>query len=175
TLCDIDRSRSTDQRLTPRSARALAEKFPRYGDQYSIFPEFSDLNNDSIASFLSVAEALDRIPLPAMRSNAIGIFQANVGMWQILARQGEIPREKWNESWQRVVSSFSKIASSAQLFDAAKASMGELWRSATGKSSLTQDEIVALLAGPAQTAPEGRQVRSELAARVPSRWAGHRP
>src|SRR5215467_9563833 len=168
TLCDIDRARSTDQRLTPRSASALAEKFPRYGDQYSIFSEFSDLNNDSIASFLSVAEALDRIPLPALRSNAIGTFQANVSLWQILARQGEIARENWNESWHRVVSPFAKIASSTQLFDAAKASMGELWRAGTGKSNLTQDEVVALLAGPVQTASEGRQVRSELAARIQS-------
>ena len=168
TLCDTDRVRPADQRLTPRNARALAEKFPRYGDQYSIFSEFSDLNNDSIARFLSVVEALDRIPLPSVRSNAIGIFQANVGLWQILARQGEIARENWNDSWQRVVSPFAKIASSTQLFDAGKASMGELWRAGTGKSNLTQDEVVALLAGPARTDPEGRQVRSELGARIQS-------
>lgn len=168
TLCDIDRARSTDQRLTPQSARALAEKFPRYGDQYSIFSEFSDLNNDSIARYLGVAESLDRIPLPALRANAIGIFQANVGLWQILARQGEIPRENWNESWRRVVDPFSQINSSAQLFDAGRGSMGELWRAPTGRANLTQDEVVALLAGPAQTAPEGRQVRSELAARIQS-------
>ena len=168
TLCDIDRSRSSDQRLSAPSARALAEKFPRYGDQYSIFSEFSGLNDHSIARFLGVAEALDRIQLPAVRANAIGIFQANVGLWQILARQGEIPRENWNESWHRVVGPFSQIASSVQLFDAARASMSELWRAATGKSNLTQDEIVALLAGPAQTTPEGRQVGSELAARMQS-------
>ena len=168
TLCDIDRTRSTEQRLTPQSARALAEKFPRYGDQYSIFSEFSGLNNDSIARYLSVAEALDRIPPSSLRSNAIGIFQANVGLWQIFARQGEIPREDWNESWHRVLAPFSQINSSAQLFDAGRASMAELWRAATGRSNLTQDEVAALLAGPAQTSPEGRQVRSELAARIQS-------
>jgi hypothetical protein len=46
--------------------------------------------------------------------------------------------------------------------------MGELWLAATGKSNLTQDEVVAVLAGPAQSTPEGRQVRSELAARIQS-------
>src|SRR5215469_18639918 len=168
TLCAIDRFRSPDQRLSVKNVRSLAAKFLRYGDQYSMFAEFSALNNESIAEYLSVAEALDRIQVPSLRSNAIGIFQANVGLWQILARQGEIPRENWNESWQRVVSPFTKIASSTQLFDAGKASMGELWRAATGKANLTQDAVVALLAGPAQTDPEGRQVRSELAARIQS-------
>lgn len=168
TLCDIDRTRPTEQRLGAQITRSLAEKFPRYGAQYSIFSEFSSLGDDSIARFLSAAEALDRIPLPSLRANAIGIFQANIGLWQILARQGEIPGEKWNESWIRVVSPFSHIASSAELFDAAKTSMSELWRAATGRSDLTQDEIVALLAGPAQNSPEGRQVRSDLAARMQS-------
>jgi hypothetical protein len=168
TLCAIDHSRSTDQRLSVKNARSLAVKFSRYGDQYSIFSEFSALNNDSIAEFLSVAEALDRIPLPSLRANAIGIFQANVGLWQILARQGEIPRENWNDSWHRVITPFSRIVSSAQLFDAGQASMGELWRAAAGKPNLTYDEVVDLLAGPAQTTNEGRRVRSELAARIQS-------
>ncbi|HEY6253723.1 MAG TPA: hypothetical protein VI685_27525 [Candidatus Angelobacter sp.] len=168
TLCEIDRARPAGERLTPQSARLLAEKFARYGDQYPTFSEFSGLNDGSVASFLSVAEALDRIPVPSVRANAIGIFQANVSLWQILARQGEIRREDWNESWHRVVSPFSRIVSSVQLFDAGRVSMSELWRAATGRTNLTQDEVVALLAGPAQTSPEGRQVRSELAARIQS-------
>jgi hypothetical protein len=174
TLSAIDRFRSTDQRLSVKNVRSLAAKFSRYGDQYSVFAEFSVLNNDSIAEYLSVAEALDRISLPSLRSNAIGIFQANVGLWQILARQGEIPKENWNDSWHRVVSPFSRIVSSAQLFDAGQASMGELWRAATGKSGLTHDEVVDLLAGPAQSTPEGRQVRSELAAKIQSVLASQR-
>lgn len=173
-LCDIDRARTSDQRLSPQIARSLAEKFSRYGDQYSIFAEFSGLNDDSIAKFLSVAEALDRIPLPALRANAIGIFQANVGLWQILARQDEIPRKNWNESWDRAVSPFSQITSSVQLFDAGKTSMTGLWQAATGRSNLTQDEVIALLAGPPQTTPEGRQVRSELAARMQSMLSAQR-
>jgi hypothetical protein len=167
-LSAIDRFRSTDQRLSVTNANSLTANFSRYGDQYSVFSEFSALSNDSIAEFLNVAEALDRISLPALRANAIGIFQANVGLWQILARQGEIPKENWNDSWHRMVSPFSRIVSSTQLFDAGLVSMGELWRAATDKPNLTQDEVVDLLAGPAQTTPEGRQVRSQLAARIQS-------
>lgn len=168
TLCDIDRLRPADQRLSPETARSLAEKFSRYGDQYSVFSEFTGLNDDSIHRFLSAVEALDRITLPSVRSNAIGTFQANIGLWEILARQDEIPRKDWNESWNRVVSPFFQVTSLAQLFDAGKTSMTELWRAATGRSNLTQDEVVALLAGPAQSTTEGRQMRSALAARMQS-------
>ena len=33
----------------------------------------------------------------------MGVFQANIGIWQILARQGEIKSAQLNESWQKVV------------------------------------------------------------------------
>lgn len=166
TLSDIDRFRTGDERLTAQTANLMAEKFSRFGDQYSIFSEFSSLSNAGITSFLNVAESLDRIPLPALRANAIGIFQANIGLWQILARQGEISKENWSDSWHRVVAPFAKITSSAQLFDAGRTSMTELWRSATGRTDLVQDEVVALLAGPPQNTPDGQQVRREMARRI---------
>lgn len=168
TLCDIDRYRTPEQRLSPQTARLMAEKFVRFGDQYAIFSEFTGLNNASITSYLNVAQSLDRIALPSVRSNAIGIFQANVGLWQILARQGEIPTEKWNDSWHGVVTPFAQVVSLAQLFDAGRTSTSELWRAASGKAILTQDEVVALLAGPPQATPDGRQVRSELTGKIQS-------
>jgi len=51
------------------------------------------LNDTSIILFLNTAEALETVP-NAVRGNALGVFQANVGIWQILARQGEIPGER---------------------------------------------------------------------------------
>ena len=168
TLSEMDRRRSPQQRLSPQTVRLLAEKFSRFSDQYPIFSEFHALNDDSITRFLSVAEAIDRIPDHAVRADALGIFQATVGLWQILARQGQIPTANWNQSWQRVINPFVGILSSAQLFDAARSSLGELLRAATGKPQLSQDEIIALLAGPKQTSPEGQQVRQELANKIRS-------
>ncbi len=174
TLCEIDRSRPPQERLSPQTARLMAEKFPRFGDQYPMFSEFSGLNDASITSFLTVAESLDHIALPALRANAIGIFQANIGLWQILARQGEIPAQSWNDSWQHLVTPFSQVVSAPQLFDAGRTSLAGLWRAATGRSDLTQDEVVTLLAGPPQTTPEGERVRSELAARIQSVMSAQR-
>jgi hypothetical protein len=44
--------------------------------------------------------------------------------------------------------------------------MGELMRSASGKSDLSQDELVLLLAGPGQPTRAGQQVRDEIARRI---------
>ncbi len=172
TLSEIDRGRPANQRLTPQTVRMLADKFPRFGDQYLIFSEFHGLNNESMASFLNVAEALDRISLPTVRANAIGIFQANVGLWQVLARQGEVSDASLNDSWQRVITPFAKISSSAQLFDAGKTSFGEVLRAASSNADLSQnesqDEIITLLAGPSQSGADSQRVHQELATRIRS-------
>jgi hypothetical protein len=167
-LSEIDRGRPPEQHLSPQTAALLAAKFPRFGNQYLIFSEFHALNDASITRFLSVAESLDRIPDRMVRADALGIFQANVGLWQILTRQGQIPTPDWNDSWQRVIGPFAHAVSAAQLFDAARSSLGELFQAAAGKRDLSQDEIVALLAGPEQTSPEGRKVRQALANEISS-------
>ena len=165
---EMDRGRSPEQRLSPQTVRLLAEKFSRFSNQYLIFSEFSGLNNASITRFLTAAEALDRIPDRIVRANAVGIFQANVGLWQILARQEQIPNANWNDSWQQVINPFAGILSSSQLYDAGRSSLRELWRAATGKPDPSQAEIIALLAGPNQSSPEGQQVRQEMASRIRS-------
>jgi hypothetical protein len=167
-LSEVDRGRSPEQSLGSQTVRLLAEKYPRFSDQYLIFSEFNGLTNASIARFLGVAEALDRIPDRIVRSNALGILQSNVGLWEILARQGQIASASLNDSWQKVINPFAGIASAAQLFDAGRTSLGELLRVASGRTRLSQDEIIALLAGPNQSTPSGQQVRQELATRIRS-------
>ena len=168
TLSEIDRRRPPRERLTPETATMLADRFWRIGDQYSVFSEFPGLSNESITSFLKTVETLDRIPSPVVRANAIGIFQSNLGLWQILARQGQISDVGLNESWQRVIAPFADARSSAQLFDAGRASLGELLSAATGKADLSQDEIIALLAGPNLASQAAQKAREELAGRMRS-------
>ena len=133
-LSEMDRGRSPEQRLTPQTVRLLAERFVRFGDQYSVFCEFSGLNNASITGNLTVVNDLDRISAPALRANAIGIFQGTLGLWQILVRQGEISDHDLNDSWQHVINPFARVASPVQLFDAGKESLSELLRSATASA-----------------------------------------
>ena len=165
-LTEIDRGRSPDQRLNLATARLLAAKFERFGDQYLVFSEFPSLSNAAITRFITVAEGLNRIPDRLLRADALGIVQANIGLWQILARQGQIPVGSMNDSWLKALNPFATIQSSNQLFEAGRNSLGELMRTATGRPALSQDAIIALLAGPDQTSPEGQQVRQELANRM---------
>ncbi|MBI4464843.1 MAG: hypothetical protein HY647_09090, partial [Acidobacteria bacterium] len=167
-LSEIDRRRSPEKRLQPQTVRLLAEKFSRYGQQYPFFTEWSALEDSSALRFLTVAETIDRISDPIVRANALGIFQANIGFWQILARQGQIPRNALNDTWQRVTQPFLEIKSSTQLLNAARASLSELWRSAAQKTSLSQEEIISLLAGPPQTSVGGQQMQQDLASRIRS-------
>jgi hypothetical protein len=166
TLSEVDRGRSPRQRLSPQTFRLLAEKFARFGDQYPIFSEFHGLNDVSITRFLTVAEGLNQIPDRLVRADSLGIFQANMGLWQILKRQGQISEAAENESWQKIVNTFDSVHSSVQVFDAGRSSLGDLLRAATGKSFLSQDQVIALLAGPNQDSPEDQQVRQEMANRM---------
>jgi hypothetical protein len=168
TLSEIDRGRPPEQRLDPRTARLLAEKYSWLGDQYLIFSEFHGLNNVSITRFLTVAESISRMRDHVLRSDVLGTFEANVGLWQILARQGQIPGADLNGSWQRVVSPFAAIGTSTQLYDAARASLGAVLRSVGAEKNLSQDGVIALLAGPNQTTPEGQRVRQQIARRIRS-------
>ena len=175
TLSAIDSARPAGHRLSPQTVHLLGDKFVRYGNQYLIFSEFKSLNDDSITRFLAVADTLDRVSNVTLRANALGIFQSSVGLWQILARQGQIPAASLNESWQAVINPFAAgVPSSAQLFDAARTSVRELWRAATGRTDLSQDEVISLLAGPNQARPDAQKVRQELADRIRSVMDGQR-
>lgn len=123
--------------------------------------------------FLETAEALNSVP-NAVRGNALGTFQANVGIWQILARQGQIPNLRLNDSWQQVIKPFARIRSAPQLYNAGRASLEELFRSVSGQPRVSQDEIIELLAGPRQTTAEATGIHKELAIRIRSVLDGQR-
>ena len=166
-ISELDSRRSPGHRLTPATVHLLARKFEEFSDQYWIFSEFPELNDDSIALFLEVAEGLNNVP-SAVRGNAFGTLQANVGIWQILARQGQIPNAHLNESWQQVIKPFASVRSAARLYDAGRTSLEEIFHFSIGKNRGSQDEIIDLLAGPAQNTPEGKQMHRELASRIRS-------
>jgi hypothetical protein len=165
-LTEIDRQRGPAEQLDPATARLLADKFPLYGDQYPVFAEFHELNKQSITRFLTVAENLNQIPDRLARTDALGLLQANLGLWQILARQGQIPDAQLNDSWQKIVNAFNALHSSDQVYVAGRTALAELLRASTGKPYLPQDQLIALLAGPEQYTKEGQQLRSEMAGRI---------
>ncbi|QNI33457.1 hypothetical protein H7849_05775 [Alloacidobacterium dinghuense] len=167
-LSELDSARPPQMRLSDGTARLLASKFSQFSNWYLVFAEFPGLNDTSITRFVNVADAIDGISNQSLRGNALGAFQANIGLWQILARQGEIPDAALNTSWQGAIEPFAKVSSSAQLFDSARSSLGQLLLASTGNANRSEDEVVDLLAGPPQQSADGQRMRREIAARIRS-------
>jgi len=164
-LSELDSRRSPEHRLKPATVQLLARRWEDFSDQYKIFAEFPELTDDSLATFLDVAQGLNSLS-QGLRGNAFGAFQANVGIWQILARQREIPNASLDQSFEGVVKPFAKIRTAAQVYDAGRDSLAEIFRFSTGNTRRSQDEIIDLLAGPRQTTPEGERMHQEVAARI---------
>jgi len=165
-LSDLDSRRPADRRLSPETVVLVSAKFSEFSDQYLMFSEFPELDDTSIANFISAASALDGIKNQALRGNAMGTFQAAVSIWQILARQNEIPREELNASFQKIIKPWGKVNSQVQLFDDSRASLREVALAATGKPEVSQDQIIELLAGPLQISSEGQRMHQALANRI---------
>ena len=165
-LGEIDRGRSGDKPLSPQTTLLLARQFMTFSDQYLVFTEFHALNDASITELINTAEAVDRLSDPTLRAEARGMVQAQSGLWQILARQGQIPPADLNNSWQRVLRPFADIHSSPELYDATRTSLTDLMRAATGETQVSQDEIIELMAGPKSTNPKRAQIRARIADRM---------
>jgi hypothetical protein len=166
TLSEIDKRRGPDKRLSDGAVRMIAAKYNQYKSWYAVFAEFPGLNDTSIFDFVNVAEAMNKIPNPSLRANTLGAFQANTGLWQILARQGEIPSSQMSSSWQSVVEPFAKITNSVQLFDAARSSVNGLMLAVTGSANWSQDDLVEMLAGPPQPTSDRQRVRDAIATKI---------
>lgn len=168
TFNEIQSSRSRQNGLSPQTMLLMASNYAQFSGWYTTFAEFPELNDDSVSRFIKVANTLDHISNQELRGNALGTYQANLGLWQILARQGEIPASEINASWQNVISPFEKINSSPQLFDAGFKSLGQLMLASTGSATQSQEQLIQLLAGPAQRTSEAQKIRSDMAARIRS-------
>ena len=166
TLSAINSTRPAEQQMSGGTTQLLASHFVQLNDWYPIFVEFPSLDETSIKRFIDTVEHVNAIGNPALRANVLGSFQAELGIWQILARQKQIPAEQSNASWQAAVQPFNSVKSSTDLFEAGRQSLVAILAAAGVKGDFTQDQIVDLLAGPAQNSPEGARVHEEIARRM---------
>ncbi len=160
--------RLPEHQLSEGTNRQVASRFAQFHHWFTIFAEFPGLDDSAIAKFITAADRIDSISNMALRSNALGAFQANIGIWQILARQGQIPIDKLNSSWQDVVQPFMGSRSSVQLFEATRSSLQAALQAASGIRNLSQDQIIDLLAGPVHDDRDSQRVHHDLAERIRS-------
>jgi hypothetical protein len=164
-LSAMNAGRPPERQLSHDTEKLVADRLSQFTSWFPILAEFPALDDTSIVRFLGSADRIDGISNPVLRANALGAFQANIGLWQIFARQGQIPNDKLNSSWQNAVRPF-EIASSVQLFEAARSSLQSVLLAAAGNGNLSQDQIIDLLAGPIQDDPDSRRVHHELAEKI---------
>jgi hypothetical protein len=164
----MNAGRPEGQRLSDNTEKLIADRLAQFNHWFAIFAEFPELDDASIAHFVSAADHTDSISNPTLRANALGALQANIGLWQILARQGQIRGDQLNKTWESTIQPFVAASSSVQVFEAARGSLQSLLTAAAGNPNLTQDQIVDLLAGPPQKTEEGQRVHAELARRIHS-------
>jgi len=163
----IDGGRPAERRLSDATVRLLGDRYFEFNKWYPIFAEFPALDDAAIAGFIDAASKIDKINNPALRANALGSFQAEVGLWQIFARQGQIPSKDLNASWKRTVDPYLNISTNVQLFEAAHGALNSILTAAGGDPHmLAQNQMVELLAGPAQNSADGKRAHQELARRI---------
>ena len=171
---ELNAQRSPDHPLSTETFRILAKHFDEYSDQFLIFSEFPQLDDSSVKTFVEAAEGINRIQNHVLRGNAMGTFQAEVGLWEILARQRQIPDEEINPSFQAMLKPVSSVATATQLFDGGRESLRAILRAAAGKPHLSQSELIELLAGPRPADVEGQRIHEEIAKGIRSVMDGQR-
>jgi hypothetical protein len=164
----IDSGRPAGMKLSESIVGTMADRFAEFNDWYPIFAEFPALDDASISQFIDTANKINKISNSALRTNTLGAFQADVSLWQILARQGQISENALNTSWQKTVQPFNTVDSNDKLFDAARSSLRSIVMAASGIPHPSESLLVDLLAGPAQSTPDGKRAHRELASRIQS-------
>lgn len=167
-LAAMNEGRPAERSLSDTTQLLVATKMAQLERWFPIFAEFPVLDDTSIARFVAAADKVDAISNPALRANALGALQAEIGLWQILARQRQIPDEKLNVSWQGLLQPYLGASSPVQLFSAARGSLNAIFSAVAGNQNFTQDGLVDMLAGPPQETQDGQRAHRELALRIHS-------
>ncbi|MGB6194582.1 MAG: hypothetical protein WBF42_19115 [Terracidiphilus sp.] len=173
----ISAGRPAPERLSAATEQLIARRLPQFSHWFEIFAEFPQLDDASVTHFVSAADRIDGISNPSLRANALGALQATIGLWQIFARQHQIPPGQLNATWQSTVAPFGSVSSPVQVFQASRTSLQSLFAAvaagaglpganSAGKLTITQDQLVDLLAGPAQRSDQGKRVHAELVRRM---------
>ncbi|MBS1858984.1 MAG: hypothetical protein JST11_26665 [Acidobacteria bacterium] len=117
-ISDIDRGRPKP--LEAATVDRMAREYHVYGSQYPLFSESRTLPDKAILQYLDAAAAISKVKDPALHSDLAGTFQSLVGLWQILARQQELPAGQGDQVFSDLVSSFTQIRNERDIFDAGR-------------------------------------------------------
>ena len=146
-VSDVDRDRAAP--LEPAVVDRMVREYPAYSAQYAIFSESPELSGKSIGAFLDAAAGISKTRELLLRADSAGMFQALVGLWQILVRQGNIPADRADGVFAGVVAPFGAMRDDGSLFDAGVKGLDALLAAARAPDSPVrgpQETLIDLLA-----------------------------
>ncbi len=148
-LSDVERNRA--QPLEPSTVDRLAKDYKAMGAQYPLFSEAPAVSDKTILTFLDTAESVAKTRDPALRSDAAGIVQGLIVMWQVLIRDGAIPESSADATLAGLLEPFAppaKALNHLQLFDGGRAGVKLLLAATHSPADVTvQDRVLDLMAG----------------------------
>ena len=80
-LSAMNAGRPKERSLSDATEQLIANRITQFNRWFPIFAEFPALDDASIARFVSAADHIDSIGNPTLKANALGSFQAVVGLW----------------------------------------------------------------------------------------------
>jgi hypothetical protein len=145
-VSDMDRRRSKP--LDPATVDRLAREYRFHSSQYSILNETGSLSDATIIGYLDTIAAITAIRDQGVRSDAAGMMQGLVGIWQAFVRQRAIAEADADASLSAVVTAFVKAKGSREIFEAGWSGVQALLKAAkTPANANPQDRLIDLLAG----------------------------
>ncbi len=107
-ISNLDRNRARP--LEAATVNRLILAYPKFGDQFVLLGESTDLSDETILAFLTTLEQVDKVNNSRRRADIAGSQQALVGLWQILVRQGQITGSEIDASLRDVVGALQRSA-----------------------------------------------------------------
>jgi hypothetical protein len=171
-LNEVDRRR--EHPMESGTVTALAHEYGRFSHHYSVFADWPQISDATINKFLRACDNIVKMKQPLPKADALGLLQASSGLWEILARQGEIPEKDLGSSYDALITPFTGSLDKppSAVFDAGHAAVETLLSAAgaanvhpvtTARSSGAggiQDTLLKLLAGPAPAAGDADAKRA---------------
>ncbi len=162
-VSDIERHRATP--LSADTVERLIRAYPVHGEQFALYNDSPDISASVMAAHLDTMARLDRIGNALRRADATGILQAQLGIWQVLRRNGAIPDARADSSMLALLNAANSSGDQQAVFEAGRDGVLALLQAAgRDPGDAPQDALLDLLVG--RAGPGEEQARQEILARI---------
>jgi hypothetical protein len=145
-VSDVERHRAKP--LEPATVERLIHDYRTLGAQYVIFGDVPAISDQTIVAFLDVAQSTMTMHDQLLKSDASGMVQALVSIWEILCRQGSIAPSKADATLASILSPFNKVRRQRDLFEAGRNGTKVILEAAGAPANTSpQDAMMDLIAG----------------------------